>query len=575
MLSIFLFAFLIFIFILSKSVICSCFAFPFFFRCVFYVTFFTQPPSTLHIHTSTHHTQTYNTGEKKKFCVTCELESFVPSMLLNGRKIHKPINLFRNLSKINDLLTPGCQEDAHEFLQALLDKIEMAYDDSYFNLHNKNKEFKKDPFNPIRRLFVGSTKTTVMCSKCRTVTSTEEPFSCVSLDVDPDVTLTESLSMFTNNELLRGDSKYYCEQCKRKVIARKQLTLAKLPPNLIFHFKRFKLESYSSHQRELSMKKLCDRIEFPNELDFNEFLDMVIDPSHQNDVSQDSVYELYGIVVHSGPKLGYGHYYAFIKSFDGKQWFRMNDMEVLPINEIKVLKEQAYLLFYRRKSHRALENEMNQIKVQMMMDQNGKLKAAQAQAQQVQRQKQGGAANANVNGANNNSQQKDANGNKYKWQHQSSSPTQVKSIPTNFEEKMDATMLNDGYFMSSCGNDTSDVIAMNDRQKQNGNGDDASQNVKNKQFSSNNNSNNKMNKSGLKTGMSDKASNDDRGQFVMVPAMATRSDISALNESDENSQNSNDDMNGNSNKAIEDHQRRAKIMNNGFQEVFWPVQDID
>ena len=415
--------------------------------------------------------------------------------------------IFRNLGKIIDLLTPGCQEDAHEFLQALLDKIEMAYDDSYFNLHNKNKEFKKDPFNPIRRLFVGSTKTTVMCSKCRTVTSTEEPFSCVSLDVDPDVTLTESLSMFTNNELLRGDSKYYCEQCKRKVIARKQLTLAKLPPNLIFHFKRFKLESYSRHQRELSMKKLCDRIEFPNELDFNEFLDMVIDPSHQTDASQDSVYKLYGIVVHSGPKLGYGHYYAFIKSFDGKQWFRMNDMEVLPINKIKVLKEQAYLLFYRRKTHRALENEMNQIKVQMMMDQNDKVKAA-AIAQN------GGAKG--VNGVNNtrnkpNTEQKDANGNKYKWQHQSSSPTQVKSIPTNLEEKMDATMLNDGYFMTSCGNDTSDVIAMSDKQNQN---DDAFKNVKNKQFTSNNNNNNKMDKS-LKTGMSDNTSKDDRGQLFI------------------------------------------------------------
>ena len=42
-----------------------------------------------------------------------------------------------------------------------------------------------------------------------------------------------------------------------------------------------------------------------------------------------------------------------------KQWFRMNDMEVLPTNEIKVLKEQAYSLFYRRTSHRALENEIN------------------------------------------------------------------------------------------------------------------------------------------------------------------------------------------------------------------------
>ena len=39
-----------------------------------------------------------------------------------------------------------------------------------------------------------------------------------------DNRLTESLSMFTNDELLRG-SKYYCKQCKRKVISCKHLSM--------------------------------------------------------------------------------------------------------------------------------------------------------------------------------------------------------------------------------------------------------------------------------------------------------------------------------------------------------------
>ena len=40
---------------------------------------------------------------------------------------------------------------------------------------------------------------------------------------------------------------------------------------------------------------------------------VVIDQSHQNNVSQDSLYEFHAVVVHSGSKLEYGHYYAFIK----------------------------------------------------------------------------------------------------------------------------------------------------------------------------------------------------------------------------------------------------------------------
>ena len=116
------------------------------------------------------------------------------------------------------------------------------------------------------------------------------------------------------------------------------------------------------------MKKLRDRIEFSSERNFN----VVMDQSHQNDGSHDSLYESYGIVVHYASKLGYSHY-AFIQSFDGKHWFRMNDIKQIQANEIRVLKQQAYLLFYRRKSHRELENEMNQNKVQTMIDQNEKI----------------------------------------------------------------------------------------------------------------------------------------------------------------------------------------------------------
>lgn len=69
--------------------------------------------------------------------------------------------------------------------------------------------------------------------------------------------------------------------------------------SIIFDFKQFKSELYSPQQRELS---------------------------------QDSSHEVCGIVVHSDSKVGYCHYYTFIKSFDGKQWFCMNDMRVLPRN---------------------------------------------------------------------------------------------------------------------------------------------------------------------------------------------------------------------------------------------------
>ena len=112
------------------------------------------------------------------------MERVIPSMLM-GKQIVKPRNLFKNLPNIHDLLTPGCQEDAHEFIQALLDKIEWAYDDQ------QKPKRRKDPQNPIRKLFTGSTKTCIQCARCRQKSITEEPFCCISLEVDDNVGLGE------------------------------------------------------------------------------------------------------------------------------------------------------------------------------------------------------------------------------------------------------------------------------------------------------------------------------------------------------------------------------------------------
>merc|ERR1719397_181774 len=75
----------------------------------------------------------------------------------------------------------------------------------------------------------------------------------------------------------------------------------------------------------------------------------------------DSEYELSAVLVHSGPQLGYGHYYALIRSPDG-YWFRMNDMEVIPVNTKHVLREQGYIVFYRRRSNNLMKCQLKRIK---------------------------------------------------------------------------------------------------------------------------------------------------------------------------------------------------------------------
>eukprot|EP01083_Nonionella_stella_P270165 914625_1 len=290
---------------------------------------------------------------KSPFCSLCEMEKIIPNMLMS-KQIIKPKYLFKNLSKINDLLTPGCQEDAHEFIQSLLDKIEIAYDD-------QQKPYKKkDKQNPIRKLFTGATKTTIQCAKCKKKSVRAEPFCCISLEVDDNVGLDEALEIFTQDELMRGDDKYFCNNCKRKCIAHKRLTLSHIPPIFIIHLKRFCIEFSASHHKMGTMKKLHDHVEFPEILSFNDLKHLIYE-SDRELVLSDPEYELYGVLVHSGPQLGYGHYYSLIKSPDG-YWFRMNDMDVIPINTKRVLREQGYILFYKRTSNKLMNNQLNKIK---------------------------------------------------------------------------------------------------------------------------------------------------------------------------------------------------------------------
>merc|ERR1712115_562559 len=105
-------------------------------------------------------------------------------------------------------------------------------------------------------------------------------------------------------------------------------------------------------------KKLSDHVEFPDRLDFKQLKHLICESDRQR-VLIDSEYDLYAVLVHSGPQLGYGHYYALIKSSDG-QWFRMNDMDVMAVSTKHVLREQGYMVFYKRKTDNLMKCHLRQ-----------------------------------------------------------------------------------------------------------------------------------------------------------------------------------------------------------------------
>jgi ubiquitin carboxyl-terminal hydrolase 7 len=71
--------------------------------------------------------------------------------------------------------------------------------------------------------------------------------------------------------------------------------------------------------------KINSRFEFPTEIDLGRFL------AADADKSKSQVYDLYGILVHSGGVSG-GHYYAYLRTSVDSQWFEFNDSYVRKVD---------------------------------------------------------------------------------------------------------------------------------------------------------------------------------------------------------------------------------------------------
>ncbi|GAV78508.1 UCH domain-containing protein [Cephalotus follicularis] len=82
--------------------------------------------------------------------------------------------------------------------------------------------------------------------------------------------------------------------------------------------------------------KIREWITFPLSLDMVPY----------SSASESMDYNLYGMIVHKGIYASLAHYYAFIHS--SSSWYKLDDEDFSPVSEQEVLKQEMYILFYRR-----------------------------------------------------------------------------------------------------------------------------------------------------------------------------------------------------------------------------------
>jgi hypothetical protein len=306
--------------------------------------------------------------------------------------------LVRNIKRLGAQFVPGRQEDAHDFVHALLDACHVALLDALGG--EARYDGATAATSAVYHLFGGATRSTVRCGRCRGVSATHETFLTLPLEVSGRISSVEEAlaANFTGGEELRGGNAYACDACGALTHARKCARLAAAPNILLLALKRYTGGLFG---------KLNKRVAFGASLELGRFMartpaasaasaesasaaaplaprtpplapsadaaagaagaaDAAAPAGAAEHTSPSSAsasasasplpppppppsasYRLFAVLVHLDWALSTsaGHYVCYVRR--GGAWWKCDDANVTLSNETAALSQNAYMLFYQ------------------------------------------------------------------------------------------------------------------------------------------------------------------------------------------------------------------------------------
>lgn len=247
------------------------------------------------------------------FCQS--LKTLYAHMLISRHFAQTPTDLVSKwVGWDGEPMNPMMQQDACEFIQNLLDKLEKALGVDF-----------------IHSLFQGKTIHHTDGLTADFHTSSEEPFYSFSMPVKGVTNVEQSLEQLSAPDFFTGDNQYKSEEFG-KIDVKRYSSIGNCPPFLIIQLARFEY-NYAMYTRT----KIDTPFDFPIDLRFGDY-----------------DYKLSGVIVHIGTA-DFGHYVSYVRDRQTNNWRLCNDETVTPASE-KSVKEagfgssnkSAYLLFYDR-----------------------------------------------------------------------------------------------------------------------------------------------------------------------------------------------------------------------------------
>ncbi|UKK01199.2 ubiquitinyl hydrolase 1 [Theileria orientalis] len=257
--------------------------------------------------------------------------------------------------KLADLFT---QQDSHELLKLLLDKMEEQ-------MKGTSVE------GSVKNIFEGEMETYIECIDIDYKSCRKETFEDIQLDVQGCSNIYESLDRLTEPELLAGENMYEAKGYGKQR-ANKGIRFLNFPPVVIFLLKRFTFDL-----QMMDTVKLNTRFEFYKEINLSRY----IEPQGEGASKQASEsrgkkgshkgedqyeYILQAVAVHHG-SINSGHYYAFTKS--SNNWYRFDDETVTKASEYAVIddnfggeEQECYNYLTTNTSSHGMYNNINRFR---------------------------------------------------------------------------------------------------------------------------------------------------------------------------------------------------------------------
>ena len=196
------------------------------------------------------------------------------------------------------------------------------------------------------------------CDPSPSKTSTKSSFSATDVGL---YSLSWALSQFALREKLRGENKYFCDECGHFVEAERSVLFSHLSTIMTIHLNRFATQLWGLSS-SVTVSKVGGNLAIPLSLSFK--------PWCTNDCSgKDRIYQLFAVVFHSGSSCSSGHYTACVRGkecrhlapqdakerFDGNGWIYFDDDQLDYISQSELLEMMSplsnsastvYILFY-------------------------------------------------------------------------------------------------------------------------------------------------------------------------------------------------------------------------------------